>query len=84
MDTIQIQSLLTAKFAGDNTRISRLAHFMGLLKSGLDGMAGLGVVMRLEVEGLEGITPAAPVPNALESLDSAIAHMLKASVNATY
>jgi hypothetical protein len=79
MDTIQIQSLLTAKFAGDNFKLARVAHFMGMLKTGIDGMSALGIVMRIEAEGLEGLVPAPAPPNALESLDSAIAHMLRAT-----
>jgi hypothetical protein len=60
-----------------------MQHFMGLLKTGLDGMATLGVVIKLDVEGVEStlVTWSEP-PNALESLDRAIAFMQEASKHA--
>jgi hypothetical protein len=81
MNTHEIQTLLTARFGDDYSRISRMAHFMGLLKTGLDGMASLGIVLRLEGENLdpvEGLV-SLPMSDVMGSLDSAIAHMQKAT-----
>lgn len=85
MELNQIQSILTARSNGDHWRLARIAHFMGLLKTAIDGMASLGVVLRVEAEGVSGEEPGAPPPsNALESLDRAIAFMQGASGNATH
>lgn len=54
---IEIQHRLTAKFQGDHSRIARMEHFVGLLKTAIDGLAGLGVVVSVGVEGLEGFSP---------------------------
>jgi hypothetical protein len=61
-----------------------MQHFMGLLKTSLDGMATLGVVINLQVEGVEPtlVTWNEP-PNTLESLETAIEFMQRASKNAT-
>lgn len=76
MDSTEIQVLLTAKHAGDHVRIARIAHFMGLLKSGVDGMASMGVVIKLDVPGLEvSEVRLPPSPNVLASIETAIAHM---------
>lgn len=87
MDLMRMQTLLAARFLKDHSRLARMSHFMGLLKSAVDGMAGLGVVLRVEADGLEGEKPLPPAPagpDPLESLDTAIAHMVRASTHATY
>lgn len=81
-DVNEIQKLLAVKFEGDYLRISRMAHFMGLLKTALDGMVSLGVVIRIEAQGLDGITAKPPIPDPLASMESAIALMQEASKNA--
>lgn len=81
-DVNEIQKLLAAKFEGDYLRISRMAHFMGLLKTALDGMVSLGVVIRIEAQGLEGVVASPPIPDPLASMESAIALMQEASKNA--
>lgn len=86
MDIIRIQQLLSIKFSKDHSRVARMSHFMGLLKTAVDGMATLGVVLRVEVEthDLEALpVPAAPI-DPLTSLDLAIAHMQRASTHATH
>lgn len=86
MDLMRIQTLLTMRFRDDHARRARMAHFMGLLKTGLDGMATLGVVMRVEVDGLmeSSSPPPPPPPDPLTSLDLAIAHMVRATTHATH
>lgn len=81
MDLIRMQTLLAMKFQGDQTRIARMAHFMGLIRTGVDGMASLGVVLRVEGDGLERGQPREErlPPDPLESLENAIAHMQRAS-----
>lgn len=87
MDLMQMQTLLAARFPKDHSRLARMSHFMGLLKSAVDGMAGLGVVLRVEADGLDAMSSRPPPParpDPLESLDTAIAHMVRASSHATY
>lgn len=55
---------------------------MGLIKTGLDGMASMGVVMWVEGQDLESLTEASVPPDPLSSLDTAIELMQKASKNA--
>jgi hypothetical protein len=84
MNTIRLQNLLTAKFEGDHVRIARMQHFIGLLRTGLDGLATLGVVIKISAEGLESPDVAWQEPeNTLESLEKAIAFMQGASKNVT-
>lgn len=86
MDPLLIQKILTNKYRGDDVKIARTAHFMGLIKSGIDGMASLGVVLDVQAQGVEGQDPTSipPTPNVLESLESAIAHMQRVSSHATH
>lgn len=84
MDPQQIQKILTKTFEGDHVRVARTAHFMGLVKSGVDGMATLGIILRINVHGLQEYQPAAPAPDPLSSLDTAIALMMEASRHATH
>lgn len=84
MDPLQIQKILTGIFEGDHVRIARTAHFMGLVKSGIDGMASLGIILRLDVYGLEGAEAKPPEIDPLSSLEVAIAFMQEASTNATH
>lgn len=84
MDVLRIQQLLASKFAGDHIRSARMAYFMGLLKTSVDGMAGLGVVLRVECDGLAEQKPIPPTIDPLTSLDTAIALMQKASRHATH
>ena len=84
MNLIDLQNKLIAKFPGDHARMARVAHFMGLIRTGLEGMAAMGVVMWVEGQDLEGLEEAPKAPDPLSSLDTAIDLMQKASRNATY
>lgn len=85
MNPTQIQKILTTQHEGDHVRVARIQHFMGLLKSGIDGMASLGVVLRIEAEGMPAdVLPQAAAPDPLSALDTAIAFMQGASTHATH
>lgn len=74
MNLYVMQQKLETRFEGDHARIARMRHFMGMLKSSVDGLVALGIVIQIDIEGLPDV--AAPAtPNALESLESAIAQM---------
>lgn len=80
MTPAEIQLALEHIYDGDHTRLNRMRHFMGLLRSAVDGMATLGVVLKLEVEGLKTTeTDMVSPPSPLESLELAIAHMQQAT-----
>lgn len=82
MNLIDLQKRLEARFSDNPARVARTAHFMGLIKTGLDGMASMGVVMWVEGQDLESLTEAPVPPDPLSSLDTAIELMQKASKNA--
>lgn len=85
MELNKIQSILSARAEGDHWRLARISHFMGLLKTGVDGMASLGVVLRVEAEGMSGDESGVPPPpDTLGSLDRAIAFMQGVSGNASH
>lgn len=84
MNVSELQQRLASRFAGDHIRSARMAYFMGLLKTSVDGMAGLGVVLRVECDGLAQQKPLPPTIDPLASLDTAIALMQKASRHATH
>lgn len=79
----ELPKILAAKWEGDHSRIARMVHFVGLLKSGMEGLASLGVVIYADVEGIEE-TDVAPEPKEgpFESMDAAISFMQEASKNA--
>jgi len=53
-----------------------MRHFIGLLKTAVDGMTAIGVVLRVEADGLnESEIKDHQTPDMLESLDSAIRQM---------
>lgn len=80
-----MQMLLASRMAGDHSRVARMAHFMGLIRTGVDGMASLGVVLRVEGEGFERGRPLPPnTPDPMESLETAIGFMQRASTHATH
>jgi hypothetical protein len=81
MDLSEIQKALTIRFADDYSKISRIAHFIGMMKTGIDGLSALGVVINLNVDGLEmtGVIDNNPDPEPpTNSLASAIAFMQSA------
>lgn len=83
MNVMKLQELLTMKFEGDHARIARMQHFASLLKTGIDGMATLGVIINIEVEGIETtLVQWAEPSNILSSLEVAIDFMQQASKNA--
>lgn len=84
MNLIDLQKRLEAKFSDNPARVARIAHFMELIKTGLDGMAAMGVVMWVEGQDLEGLEQPPASPDPLSSLDTAIDLMQKASKNAAY
>lgn len=83
MDLSKLQTLLQMKYKNDASRVARIAHFIGLLKTGVDGMATMGVILNISTDDIELQGAAEPVPNALSSLDAAIAHVQGGS-RATY
>lgn len=85
MDPLLIQKILTTRFDGDDVKMARTAHFMGLIKSGIDGMATMGVVLDIQPRDLEYLQPVlASKVDPMSSLDAAIAHMQRASTHATH
>lgn len=77
MTPAEIQRVLEAKFADDHSRAVRMRHFMGLLRTAVDGLATMGIVLRVDAEGLEGAEVPPPPPDPLNSLAEAIAHIHK-------
>jgi len=75
MNLNAMQARLETRFEGDHARIARMRHFMGMLKSSVDGLIAIGVVVNVDIEGLPDQASPAP-PNALESLETAIEHMM--------
>ena len=70
---------LVAQNKFDANRSTRAAYFLSLIKNGVDGLAGLGVVVKIEVDGLEPMELGPPAANPLESLELAIALMQQAN-----
>jgi hypothetical protein len=75
VDPSLIQRKLATRFEGDYTRAARMHHFMNMLRAALDGMASIGVVIQVEVNGVDEEPLGPPAPGPLESLETAIAHM---------
>lgn len=75
MDLAILQEMIQSQFRNDHSRCARVAHFVGLLKTGVEGMATMGVVLRIEAENLELKAALQPVPDVISSLEAAIAHV---------
>lgn len=75
-----MQQILEARFVDDYARLARMRHFMALLRSAADGMAGIGIVLEINAEGLDESEASLEAPAAVSSLAEAISLMRKGEV----
>lgn len=78
----ELPKILGARWEGDHSRIARMYHFVALLKSGMEGLASIGVVVYVDVPDIEETEePPPPKPSIFESMDAAIDFMKEATKN---
>lgn len=75
MDLSKLQTTLQMRYKNDASRVARIAHFIGLLKTGVEGMATMGVILNVTSDDIELRGAIEPVSDVLGSIDAAIAHV---------
>jgi hypothetical protein len=82
MDISALREMLRREFSNSPNRATRAVHYLDQLKTGVDGLAGLGIVVTLHIGNLQDLSPPQIESNPLASLNSAIELMQKASRHA--